>query len=180
MATLQLLPPLYVLRDPSTRSEAFRQLVEATSQQLYAVVRSIVQFHDDADDVLQNTYMKAWQGLASFRGDAQLSSWLYKIAVNESLTFLARRRDTVVLNDEILPERSLESDVYFDGDAAQLRLQHAISQLPDKQRAVFTLKYFHEMKYEEMSQMLDTSVGALKASYHLAVKKIEKYLASDI
>lgn len=180
MATLQLLPPLDVLRDPSTRSEAFRQLVEATSQQLYAVVRSIVQFHDDADDVLQNTYMKAWQGLASFRGDAQLSSWLYKIAVNESLTFLARRRDTVVLNDEILPERSLESDVYFDGDAAQLRLQHAISQLPDKQRAVFTLKYFNEMKYEEMSQMLDTSVGALKASYHLAVKKIEKYLASDI
>lgn len=168
---------LEAIRNPATRDDAFARLVEVTSRQLYAVIRNIVQVHDDADDVLQNTYVKAWQALPSFRGDAQLSSWLYKIAVNESLSFLSKRRDTLSLSDDADRELQIESDPYFDGDETELMLQQAIAQLPDKQRAVFTLKYFEEMKYEEMSKLLDTSVGALKASYHLAVKKIEKYFS---
>lgn len=164
------------LRNPATRMVAFEQLVKDFSPQLYMQIRRIVQFHDDADDVLQNTFIKAWQGIESFRGDAQLSTWLYKIALNESLAFLSRCKNVQSLdNVDSDAIRTLESDPYFDGDATELMLQQAIATLPDKQRVVFNLKYFQEMKYEEMSLLLGTSVGALKASYHLAVKKIEDF-----
>lgn len=166
------------LRNPETRVAAFERMVKETSPQLYSQIRRFVQFHDDANDVLQNTYMKAWLSLDSFRGDSLLTTWLYKIALNESLTFLSRQRPTESLSDETSETlRTLESDPYFDGDETELQLQQAIATLPEKQRIVFNLKYFEEMKYEQMSQLLNTSVGALKASYHLAVKKIEQYFS---
>lgn len=164
------------LRNAATRTAAFEQLVKEFSPWLYMQIRRIVQFHDDADDVLQNTFIKAWQGLDAFRGDSQLSTWLYRIAINESLAFLARNKSMQSLDDvDGEPIRTLESDPYFDGDATELMLQQAIATLPEKQRIVFNLKYFEEMKYEDMSHLLGTSVGALKASYHLAVKKIEDF-----
>ena len=135
--------------------------------------------HDDANDVLQNTFIKAWTGIDSFRGESRLSTWLYRIAINETLTFL-NRQPTVPTVDIDSPEGSLadklEGDPYFNGNDAQKLLQEALLTLPDKQRLVFNMKYFQEMKYEEMSQVLGTSVGALKASYHLAVKKISHFL----
>ncbi len=161
------------LRDPSTRERAFAAMVRALSPVLYGHIRRIVQFHDDADDVLQNTFLKAWQALGSFRGECSLSTWLYRIAVNESLAHLSRRREHGDL--DALGAQELAGDPYFDGDATELLLQEAISRLPDKQRVVFNLKYFEEMKYEEMSRVLGTSVGALKASYHIAVKKVEAF-----
>lgn len=164
------------LRNPDTRVEAFGEMVRALSPRLYMQIRKIVQYHDDADDVLQNTFLKAWEGLDKFRGDSMLSTWLYKIALNESLAFLQRQHSAESLNDESGEAvRTLEADSYFDGDETELMLQKAIATLPEKQRIVFNLKYFEEMKYEQMSELLDTSVGALKASYHLAVKKIEQY-----
>lgn len=164
------------LRDPKTRPAAFEAMVRALTPRLYAQIRRIVQYHDDADDVLQNTFVKAWLGLDTFRGDCLVSTWLYRIALNESLTFLQRNAQTERIDDEESDVgRCLESDPYFDGDETELMLQKAIATLPEKQRIVFNLKYFEEMKYEDMSQHLGTSVGALKASYHLAVKKIEQY-----
>jgi RNA polymerase sigma-70 factor (ECF subfamily) len=141
-----------------------------------------VQDHDDAADLLQNTFMKAWQSLELFRGDAKLSTWLYKIAVNESLSFLARerKRNNLSLDDqESALANLIEADAYFDGDALQEKLRKAVVTLPEKQRIVFNMKYYDEMKYEDMSAILGTSVGALKASYHLAVKKIEKFFEEN-
>ena len=135
--------------------------------------------HDDADDLLQNTFLKAWSNIDYFRGEAKLSTWLYKIAINECITFLNRQRslNQVSMDDaDLFLLDRLESDSYFDGDAVQFKLQKAILTLPEKQRLVFNMKYFDDMKYEEMSEILGTSVGALKASYHHAVKKIEDYL----
>lgn len=138
----------------------------------------MVENHDDAADILQNTFMKAWQSIENFRGDAKLSTWLYKIAINESITFLAKERKR--LNISIDDEEShlanlIEADQWVDGDELAKELRKAIATLPEKQRMVFNMKYFDEMKYERMSEILGTSVGALKASYHLAVKKIESY-----
>lgn len=137
--------------------------------------------HDDADDLLQNTFLKAWTNIAYFRAEARLSTWLYRIAVNETLTFLARQRqqNNIPLDgeDSFLVER-LESDEWFDGDEIQRLLQEAVLRLPEKQRLIFNMHYFDEMKYEDISRILGTSVGALKASYHHAVKKIEEYLTS--
>jgi len=151
--------------------------VREQSPQLYATIRRIVQYHDDANDVLQNTFVKAWLALDTFRGDSKISSWLYRIAVNESLSFLEHQHPAESLSngEENEITRTLAGDPYFDGDQTQQLLQEAIATLPDKQRVVFNLKYFEDIKYEEMSQMLHTSVGALKASYHLAVKKIENF-----
>lgn len=164
------------LRNPETRYQAFGELVRRYSPQLYVQIRRIVQYHDDADDVLQNTFLKAWQNLDNFRGDCMLTTWLYRIALNESLSYLEKNRRTESLDvEECAAARSLESDPYFDGDETERLLQEAIATLPEKQRVVFNLKYFEEMKYEQMSELLQTSVGALKASYHLAVKKIELY-----
>ncbi len=139
--------------------------------------------HDDANDLLQNTFLKAWTNLDYFRGEAKLSTWLYKIAVNECLSFLSKQRSQQQISldnvDQCLVER-LESDPYFDGDAVQLKLQKAILTLPEKQRLVFNMKYFDDMKYEEISEIVGTSVGALKASYHHAVKKIEEFLTKEL
>lgn len=167
---------IQMLRDPIRRRGAFEQVVERYGQRLYWQIRHLVTFHDDANDILQNTFLKAWAGIDSFRGEARLSTWLYRIAANESMTFIQQKRNTVGLDDaEADLANTLESDPYFDGDETQRQLQAAIQSLPPKQRQVFNLKYFDDMKYEEMAEVLDTSVGALKASYHIAVKKIEEF-----
>lgn len=164
------------LQDPKTQTRAFEEIVNHYSQPLYWQIRRLVVDHEDADDVLQNTFIKAWTNITSFRGESKLSTWLYKIAYNESLTFLNHKREQLSIDDlNSMTMETLESDPYFDGDETQLMLQEAINTLPDKQKAVFNMKYFEEMKYEDMSQITGTSVGALKASYHLAVKKIEEY-----
>lgn len=171
------------LRDPKRRREAFAKVVDSYGEKLYWQIRKMVLAHEDANDLLQNTFLKAWTNLDYFRGEAKLSTWLYKIAVNECLTFLGKQRSQqqVSLDDTdlFLAER-LESDPYFDGDAVQLKLQKAILTLPEKQRLVFNMKYFDDMKYEEISEIVGTSVGALKASYHHAVKKIEEFLTKEI
>lgn len=173
-------PDMLRLLNPATREDEFARLVAALTPQLYAHIRRIVQFHDDADDVLQNTFMKAWLALDSFRGDCQFTTWLYRIAINESLSLLQRQKPVENIDTSASEAvRSLASDPYFDGDETQLLLQQAIATLPPKQRVVFNLRYFEEKKYEEMSQLLGTSVGALKASYHLAVKKVEQYFAAN-
>ena len=168
------------LRQPESCREAFGEVVRTYSEPLYWQIRRMVESHDDANDVLQNTFLKAWQSIENFRGDAKLSTWLYKIALNESLTFLARERkkSNMSLDDEESHLVNLiEADEWVDGDELAKELRKAIASLPEKQRMVFNMKYYDDMKYEQMSEILGTSVGALKASYHLAVKKIEKYFS---
>lgn len=170
------------LHDPKMQQAAFAELVKEYSESLYWQIRKIVLGHDDANDVLQNTFIKVWTSIDNFRGDSKLSTWLYRIAINESITFLNKQRtqNNVSMDDtDTFLLSRLESDDYFDGDEAQLKLQKAILTLPEKQRIVFNMKYFDEMKYEDMSDILETSVGALKASYHHAVKKIEEFLSTD-
>jgi len=164
------------------QKRAFEQVVSYYSEKLYYQIRKMVVSHDDANDLLQNTFLKAWTNIGFFRGEARLSTWLYKIAFNESMTFLNKQRAQNNMSidevDSYLIDR-LEGDEYFDGDALQLKLQKAILSLPDKQRSVFNLRYYDEMPYEQMSEVTGTSVGALKASYHHAVKKIEDFLNQD-
>lgn len=170
------------LQNEKTQKKAFSVLVNNYSERLYWQIRKIVISHDDANDVLQNTFIKIWNNIDHFRGDSKLLTWLYKIAINESITFINKQRQqqNISMDDaDTFLAAKLESDSYFDGDEAQMKLQKAILTLPDKQRIVFNLKYFEELKYEEMSSILDTSVGALKASYHHAVKKIEEYLSNS-
>lgn len=170
------------LQNPATQKTAFEKLVSEYSEKLYWQIRKIVLTHDDANDVLQNTFIKAWTNIDSFRGDSKLQTWLYKIATNEAISFLNKQKshiDIAIDDSDTYMMNKLESDVYFDGDEAQLILQKAILTLPEKQRIVFNMKYFDEMKYEEISEILNTSVGALKASYHHAVKKIEEFLATS-
>ena len=170
------------LLETDTRQAAFRELVDQYSQQLYWQIRKIVISHHDTDDVLQNVFIKVWQSLGAFRGESKLSTWLYRIAVNESITFLNRERSkhNISIDDsDVFLISSLESDPYFDGDTADMELQKAVLSLPEKQRIVFNMKYFDEMKYSEISEILETSEGALKASYHHAVKKIEEYLSKE-
>ena len=171
------------LRDPARQREAFARVVSLYGEKLYWQIRKMVLNHDDANDLLQNTFLKAWTNIDYFRGEAKLSTWLYKIAINECITFLNRQRNmnNVSIDDtDIFLLERLKGDEYFDGDEAQMKLQKAILTLPEKQRLVFTMKYFDEMKYEDMSEVLGTSVGALKASYHHAVKKVEEFLTKDI
>lgn len=167
-----------MLREPRTRREGFAVLVKQYSEKLYWKVRRIVLSHEDANDVLQNVFIKVWSNLQNFQGKSSLSTWLYRIAVNESLDFLRKQKlsDRVSADEDVSVASRLMSDEYFDGDEVQARLQEAVARLPEVQRMVFNLKYFEEMKYSEMSQILNTSEGALKASYHLAVKKITEYL----
>lgn len=171
---------LALLQNESTQKRGFELIVARYSEQLYWQIRRVVLSHEDANDLLQNTFIKAWTNIDYFRAEAKLSTWLYRIALNECLTFLNKQRVTVSLDDadaDVL--RKLESDPYFSGDKAQLALQKAILTLPEKQRMVFNLKYYQEMKYEQMSEIFGTTVGALKASYHHAVKKIEKILGEE-
>lgn len=171
-----------LLKSESTQREAFEAIVNHYSSTLYWQIRRMVLIHEDADDVLQNTFIKAWTNIDSFRGDAKLSTWLYRIAYNESLMFMNKQKASNGLSlndvDEYTANR-LESDTYFDGDEVQLKFQKALCNLPERQREVFNLKYFDDMKYEEISQILNLSVGALKASYHHAVKKIEDFLLQN-
>jgi RNA polymerase sigma-70 factor, ECF subfamily len=171
------------LKSPKNREKAFQILVKTYQVRLYWHIRKIVMNHDDTDDILQNVYLKVWKNVDGFREDSSLFTWLFRIATNESLSHLQkqRRHSEVSMNEvsEYLSE-VLESDVYFEGDEIQKKLQLAIIRLPEKQRIVFNMKYFDEMKYEEMSEVLQTSVGALKASFHFAVKKIEAFLQEDL
>lgn len=166
------------LASSEEQQKAFLDIVNRYSEPLYWKIRSIVITHDDADDVLQNMFLKAWKGLDNFQGKSQLSTWLYRIAINEALDCLRRKRSKVVTEgeDTLHLADSLLADEYFDGDRGQALLQEAIATLPDVQRTVFTLRYFDEMKYSDMSELLGTSVGALKASYHIAVEKVTTYM----
>lgn len=171
-----------LLRNEKTRQKAFSQVVIKYQKQIYWQIRKMLISHEDTDDVLQNTLMKAWVGIENFRGDSKLSTWLYRIAVNETLTFLNNQRIknmSSMLDMEDILLSKLEADSYFDGNEAEEKLQKAIITLPDKQRLVFNMKYFEEKTYEEMEEILGTSVGALKASYHHAVKKIEQFLSEN-
>ena len=171
------------LQKPATVRQAFARVVEQYSRPLYWQIRKMVLSHDDANDLLQNTFLKAWASIEYFRGDAKLSTWLYRIAVNETLTFLAKERERRNLTADDADDfllLNIESEEFFDGNRAQKLLQEAILQLPEKQRLVFNMRYFDEMKYEDMSEILGTSVGALKASYHHAAKKIEEYLEERV
>lgn len=156
----------------------FSMLVEKYSEPLYWKIRRMVLSHDDADDVLQNVFIKAWNSMDDFQNKSKISTWLYRIAINESLDFLRKQKKTMVVNadENASVANRLMADDYFDGDRAQALLQEAIALLPDVQRMVFNLRYFDEMKYSDMSKLLDTSEGALKASYHIAVNKISEYL----
>lgn len=170
---------LKLYREESSRNTALQHLIEKYQQKLYWQIRKMVIDHDDADDVLQNTFIKIWKGLENFKEESQLFTWLYRIATNEALTFLRQKQklNTTSLHPiEYQLSKSLESDEFFKGDAIQLKLQQAILTLPEKQRVVFNMRYYDEMPYEQMSDILETSVGALKASYHHAAKKIEEYL----
>lgn len=166
-----------LLRDPMTRREGFSALVRQYSESLYWKVRHIVLNHEDANDVLQNSFIKAWKSLETFQGKSSLSTWLYRIAVNEALDFLRSRKskESVGMEEDLSVANRLMADEYFDGDETQAQLQEAVSKLPDVQRTVFNMKYYEDMKYSEISKILNTSEGALKASYHLAVKKITEY-----
>ena len=164
------------LRDPQQCRKAFGDVIAIYSEPLYWHIRKMVINHDDANDLLQNTFLKAWSNIENFRGEARLSTWLYKIAINESITFLNKERQRLNVSiddgDTFLIDK-LESDEWFDGDELKRELQKAIAQLPEKQRLIFNMRYFDDMKYEDISEILGTSVGALKASFHHAVKKIE-------
>jgi RNA polymerase sigma-70 factor, ECF subfamily len=172
-----------MLRDESQRRRAFGLLVKDYSEGLYWQIRKMVLSHDDANDVLQNTFLKCWANLDQFRGESKISTWLYRIAINETYTFLnkERQKNMVGITDlEDSMAQSLQGDAYFDGDEAAEKLQKAILTLPEKQRLVFNMKYYDDLKYEEISEIVGTSVGALKASYHYAVQKIEAFMALEI
>jgi len=173
---------LELFRKGDNPNYAFNLLIRKYQKQVYWHVRRIIIDHDDSNDVVQNTFIKAWKNLDGFREDAQLYTWLYRIATNESINFLKQKRSWffIPLKDvESQLVNTLLNDPYFNGNEIQLQLQKAILTLPEKQRIVFNMKYFEGIKYEDMSVILGTSVGALKASYHIAVKKIEKILKGD-
>ncbi len=170
------------LQNPATASQAFQTLMRTYGEPMYWQIRKLVASHDDANDLLQNSFIKAWSNIANFRGDAKLSTWLHKIAVNESINFLNRERRRTGspadgADDSFLLEK-IEADPWFDGSELQKELLRAVAQLPEKQKLVFNMRYFDDMKYEQISEILGTSVGALKASYHHAVKKIEAAISS--
>lgn len=170
------------LQEPKKASAAFNMLMKTYGEKIYWMIRKMVGSHEDANDLLQTCFLKAWTNLHNFRGDAKISTWLYKIAVNESINLLNKerlRRNIAGDNDSDFILSSLESDPYFDGDELQLKLQKAIASLPEKQRLVFNMRYYDEMKYEEISEILGTSVGALKASYHHALKKVTASIEAE-
>jgi RNA polymerase sigma factor (sigma-70 family) len=173
---------LIQFRDPVTKERAYTAIIKKYQEKLYWHIRRMVVDHDDANDVLQNVFIRVWKGLENFREDSQLYTWLYRIATNESLTFIEqqKKRSSVSLNDdEAGLSNKVRADQHFDFQKLEWKLQLAIQQLPEKQRVVFNLRYYDEMPYEEMSKVLETSEGALKASYHHAVKKIEDFIKNN-
>ena len=171
------------LQNPKTASAAFDTLMRTYGEPVYWQIRKLVVRHEDADDILQNVFLKAWNNLKHFRGEAKLSTWLFKIAINESINFInkekTRNQLTVEDGDDSFLLNNIQADEYFDGDELQAELLKAVAKLPEKQRLVFNMRYYDEMKYEEISEILGTSVGALKASYHHAVKKIEEIFSEN-
>ena len=169
------------LHDPARCREAFSRVIAHYTESLYWQIRRMVIDHDDTNDLLQNTFIKAWTNIDNFRGEAKLSTWLHKIAINEAITFINKEKakNNVSIDDESFLIDNLQADEWFDGDEVKLQLQKAINQLPEKQRLVFNMRYFDEMKYEDMSEILGTTAGALKASYHDAIKKIEQFFSSN-
>ncbi|TXE10043.1 RNA polymerase sigma factor [Seonamhaeicola algicola] len=170
------------LKSNTHKEQAFKALVTLYKERLYWHIRNIVKLHDDADDALQNTFIKIYKNIHNFKGDSKLYSWMYRIATNESITLLNKKaKQHQITSEEIqqLAINNLTSDVYFEGDSIQLKLQNAIATLPEKQQMVFNMKYFQDLKYKEIAEILETSEGALKASYHIAVKKIESYLTNN-
>ena len=173
---------IHQFKHTQDKESAFKELIRRYQERLYRHIRKIVISHDDTDDILQNTCIKIWNGLKNFREDSQLFTWLYRIATNESISFLNKKKklDSLPIQDvQSYLENNLESDVYYSGDEIQKKLQKAIIMLPEKQRIVFNMKYFDEMKYEDMAAILETSTGSLKASFHHAVKKIESFLKEN-
>ena len=180
--TLNDIELLAQFKNEATKERAFTAILKKYQEKLYWHIRRMVVEHEDANDVLQNMFVKAWKGLENFREDSQLYTWLYRIATNESLSFLEqqKRRSTISMSDEDTGmSNKLKADDNFDGNKAEWKLQMAVQKLPEKQKAVFNLRYYEEMPYNEMSKVLDTSEGALKASYHHAVKKIEEYILNS-
>lgn len=170
---------LLEFRNEATKEKAFTKIMKKYQERLYWHIRRMVGGHEDANDIIQNMFIKVWKSLDNFREDSQLYTWLYRIATNESLTHIekAKKRQSISMSDDDNPiGASLKSDTDYDGNKVQWKLQQAISLLPDKQKAVFNLRYFDEMPYQQMSKVLETSEGALKASYHHAVKKIEEFI----
>ncbi len=174
---------LTLFREEGRENYAFNLIVEKYSERLYWHIRKLTASHEDTNDILQNTFIKAWSALPQFREESRLYTWLYRIATNESLTFIKRAKLKAMLSLSDYSrqiENQLEADCYFDGDKTQALLRRAIMKLPEKQRAVFNLRYYEEMKYEDISEILDTSVGALKASYHHAFQKVQEYLKESV
>ena len=170
------------LLNPKTQNIAFQKLLKDYQKPLYNHIRNIVLNHDDTDDVLQNTFIKIFQHLKNFKGESKLYSWMYRIATNESITFINQKAKRNCTTSEALQTKivdNLKADIYFDGNEIQIKLQKAIALLPEKQQLVFKMRYYEEIKYEDMSEILGTSVGALKASYHHAVKKVEEYVKGN-
>ena len=170
------------LLNPKTQNVAFQKLLRDYQRPLYNHIRNIVLNHDDADDVLQNTFIKVFQYLKDFKGESKLFSWMYRIATNEAITFINKKAKRNGTTSEAMQARivdNLKADTYFDGNEIQIKLQKAVALLPEKQQLVFKMKYYEELKYEELSEILGTSVGALKASYHHAVKKIEDFVKNN-
>ena len=172
---------LQQLKSNTSKEQAFKELVSLYKERLYWHIRHIVKSHDDTDDVLQNTFIKVFKNIDNFKGDSKIYSWMYRIATNEAITFINKNAKRLQITNEetqVIAINNLQSDVYFEGDAIQLKLQEAIATLPQKQQMVFNMKYFQDIKYKDMSEILETSEGALKSSYHIAVKKIEDYLTN--
>ena len=170
------------LLNPKTQNVAFQKLLREYQRPLYNHIRNIVLNHDDADDVLQNTFVKVFQYLKDFKGESKLFSWMYRIATNEAITFINQKAKRNGTTSEAMKTKivdNLKADTYFDGNEIQIKLQKAVALLPEKQQLVFKMKYYEELKYEELSEILGTSVGALKASYHHAVKKIEEFVKTN-
>ena len=170
------------LKSAQTQEKAFRELITLYKERLYWHIRKIVISHDDSDDVLQNTFIKIYKNINNFKGESKLYSWMYRIATNEAITHLNKNAKRLQITNETLQDNAinnLKADVYFEGNEIQLKLQRAIATLPQKQQIVFNMKYFDNIKYKDMSEVLETSEGALKASYHIAVKKIETYLTTN-
>jgi RNA polymerase sigma-70 factor (ECF subfamily) len=181
-ATIQDSDLLLQYRNPATREAAYTAIVKKYQEKLYWHIRRLVIDHEDTNDVLQNVFIRVWKGLQNFREDSQLYTWLYRIASNESLTFLEQRKKKAVISFSDVEaglSNTIKADKDFDAGKLEWKLQLAIQQLPEKQRIVFNLRYYDEMPYAEMSRVLETSEGALKASYHHAAKKVEEFILNN-